>query len=200
MAIIAMKTMQMEGLIQDTEVVWIDTATAEEAEPTVSTEKLRLRRLRSTACPVEIIKRDNTTTTSLRPESSRGIQVLASIWHSIEIKEDRPLNCIKSPMNRDPLHTATSCTWNTPQGEAFLSPMVQCGPKGLRFLQPVELRIPHVGSQDPQEEWNVSLKTSNEKGQWRQVELTPNGDHPVGVFEQTDKKCRNFLSVFVDHF
>ena len=102
--------------LQDTEVVWIDTATAEEAEQTVSTEKLRLRRLRSTACPVEIIKRDNTTTTSLRPESSRGIQVLASIWHSIEIKEDRPLNCIKSPMNRDPLHTATSCTWNTPQG------------------------------------------------------------------------------------
>jgi len=84
--------------------------------------------------------------------------------------------------------------------------MVQCGPKGLRFLQPVELRIPHVGSQDCQEEWNVSLKTSDERGQWRELEVAPNAEHlSANVNEQieqlnTVKKSRNFLSVFVDHF
>ena len=79
-------------------------------------------------------------------------------------------------------------------GEALLSPLVQCGPKGLRFLQPVELRIPHAGSQDSQEEWNVSLKTSNERGQWREIGVAPT--------EPTEQlgNSRKFLSVFVDHF
>jgi len=139
---------------------------------------------------------------------------VASTWLNIAIKEDRPLNCIKNQLN----HEVTSCTWNTPPGEALLSPLVQCGPKGLRFLQPVELRIPHAGSRDPREEWNVSLKTSNERGQWREIETAPNAttttnnatnatnaDHPPAVNEQTEqlnttKKSRNFLSVFVDHF
>jgi len=80
------------------------------------------------------------------------------------------------------------------KGEALLSPLVQCGPKGLRFLQPVELRIPHAGSQDSQEEWNVSLKTSNERGQWREIGVAPT--------EPTEQlgNSRKFLSVFVDHF
>lgn len=94
-------------------------------------------------------------------------------------------------------------------GEALLSPLVQCGPKGLRFLQPVELRIPHDGGSRAHSSgrWNVSLKTSNELGQWRQIELPQRGDddhqqRPQIQSEQSDdaKKSRNHLSVFVDHF
>ncbi|XP_045029433.1 tight junction protein ZO-1 isoform X3 [Daphnia magna] len=95
------------------------------------------------------------------------------------------------------------------KGEALLSPLVQCGPKGLRFLQPVELRIPHDGGSRAHSSgrWNVSLKTSNELGQWRQIELPQRGDddhqqRPQIQSEQSDdaKKSRNHLSVFVDHF
>lgn len=95
-------------------------------------------------------------------------------------------------------------------GEALLSPLVQCGPKGLRFLQPVELRIPHDGGSraNSSGRWNVSLKASNELGQWRQIELPQRGgsdDHEQRTqvqLEQSDdaKNCRNHLSVFVDHF
>jgi hypothetical protein len=92
-------------------------------------------------------------------------------------------------------------------GEALLSPLVQCGPKGLRFLQPVELRIPHDGGSraNSSGRWNVSLKASNELGQWRQIELPQRGndDHEQRAqSEQLDdaKNSRNHLSVFVDHF
>lgn len=97
-------------------------------------------------------------------------------------------------------------------GEALLSPLVQCGPKGLRFLSPVELRIPHDGGSraNSSGRWNVSLKASNELGQWRQIELpqrrgsSGGEDHERLEFqsEQLDdaKNNRNHLSVFVDHF
>lgn len=75
----------------------------------------------------------------------------------------------------------------------MLSPLVQCGPKGLRFLKPVELRIPHQAKSG---RWNVSLKASNELGQWRQISQ-PGDERP----DSDDAKySRNYLSAFVDHF
>ena len=99
-------------------------------------------------------------------------------------------------------------------GEALLSPLVQCGPKGLRFLQPVELRIPHAGGsrRTSSGKWNVSLKASNEMGQWRQIDLPQRGEYDpeyedddgLGELHESKqedaKNFRNHLSVFVDRF
>ncbi|OBS58264.1 hypothetical protein A6R68_10611, partial [Neotoma lepida] len=35
------------------------------------------------------------------------------------------------------------------KGETLLSPLVMCGPHGLKFLKPVELRLPHCASMTP---------------------------------------------------
>ncbi len=102
-------------------------------------------------------------------------------------------------------------------GEALLSPLVQCGPKGLRFLKPVELRIPHAGGSRGGRtgRWNVSLKASNEMGQWRQIDLPQHStssvdgcDDPRTILEDVNelddeeeaKNSRHHLSVFVNHF
>lgn len=68
---------------------------------------------------------------------------------------------------------------------------MQCGPKGLRFLKPVELRIPHDGGA----RWSVSLKASNEHGQWRCISQLGEDAAPT-----PDEPSRNYLSAFVDHF
>ena len=35
-----------------------------------------------------------------------------------------------------------------------------CGPHGLKFLQPVELRLPHCASVNP-DSWSFALKSSD---------------------------------------
>jgi hypothetical protein len=45
-------------------------------------------------------------------------------------------------------------------GETLLSPLVMCGPHGLRFLKPVELRLPHCASMTP-DGWSFALKSSD---------------------------------------
>jgi hypothetical protein len=45
-------------------------------------------------------------------------------------------------------------------GETLLSPLVMCGPHGLKFLQPVELQLPHCASVNP-ESWSFALKSSD---------------------------------------
>lgn len=45
-------------------------------------------------------------------------------------------------------------------GETLLSPLVMCGPHGLKFLQPVELRLPHCASVNP-DSWSFALKSSD---------------------------------------
>ncbi|GLD47421.1 tight junction protein ZO-1-like isoform X6 [Lates japonicus] len=39
--------------------------------------------------------------------------------------------------------TTASCHLDKEKGETLLSPLVMCGPHGLKFLKPVELRLPH---------------------------------------------------------
>ncbi|BFZ25795.1 hypothetical protein BsWGS_28834 [Bradybaena similaris] len=48
---------------------------------------------------------------------------------------------------------------DTEKGETLLSPLVMCGPHGTQFLKPVELRLPHSASANP-ESWSFALKSS----------------------------------------
>lgn len=45
-------------------------------------------------------------------------------------------------------------------GETLLSPLVMCGPHGLKFMKPVELKLPHSAS-NTQEGWEFNLKSSD---------------------------------------
>lgn len=54
------------------------------------------------------------------------------------------------------------------RGERLLSPMVMCGPHGLRFNHPVELRLPHCASMTP-DGWSFALKSSDNDDAANQV-------------------------------
>ncbi|XP_074090354.1 tight junction protein 1 isoform X7 [Macrotis lagotis] len=60
------------------------------------------------------------------------------------------------------------------KGETLLSPLVMCGPHGLKFLKPVELRLPHC---DPKA--------------WQNKSLPGDPNYLVGA---------NCVSVLIDHF
>ncbi|CAG2104772.1 unnamed protein product, partial [Medioppia subpectinata] len=83
------------------------------------------------------------------------------------------------------------------KGETLMSPIVMCGPHGLRFEVPVELRLPHCASVNP-EGWAFALKSSDtnngEPSEWQNVTLGTDD----GI---TSSKLDNrFVSVLVDHF
>ena len=44
-------------------------------------------------------------------------------------------------------------------GETLLSPLVMCGPHGLKFRKPIELRLPHKGASN--DSMAFSLKSSD---------------------------------------
>jgi len=77
------------------------------------------------------------------------------------------------------------------KGETVLSPLVMCGPHGLQFLKPVELRLPHSAAENP-DSWNFSLKSSSEMGQgdWQSVNLS----------NLKTEGNTSTVSVMVDHF
>ncbi|CAD6184962.1 unnamed protein product [Caenorhabditis auriculariae] len=61
------------------------------------------------------------------------------------------------------------------KGETLLSPLVMCGPQGLKFLKQCELRLPHTGGNSTENEpsqWSFSLK-AGEGGQWKHMEIEP---------------------------
>lgn len=80
-------------------------------------------------------------------------------------------------------------------GETLLSPLVMCGPHGLQFARPVELRLPHAASVSPNT-WSFALKSSDtptgQPAQWTNMSLAdaPHTSH-IGA---------NCVSVLVDHF
>ena len=45
------------------------------------------------------------------------------------------------------------------KGELLMNPIVMCGPRGIRFLKPIELQIPHFISIDGQS-WSYAFKAS----------------------------------------
>ncbi|XP_061887218.1 tight junction protein ZO-1 isoform X18 [Entelurus aequoreus] len=67
------------------------------------------------------------------------------------------------------------------KGETLLSPLVMCGPHGLKFLKPVELRLPHCASMTP----------DGEPKSWQNKTLPGDPNYMVGA---------NCVSVLIDHF
>ncbi|CAE1291025.1 TJP1 [Acanthosepion pharaonis] len=83
------------------------------------------------------------------------------------------------------------------KGETLLSPLVMCGPHGLKFQQPVELRLPHCASVNP-DSWSFALKSSDSPTghptQWQNMTL-------AGIDGVAHGKVgKNSVSVLVDHF
>ncbi|KAL1007169.1 hypothetical protein UPYG_G00082940 [Umbra pygmaea] len=80
------------------------------------------------------------------------------------------------------------------KGETLLSPLVMCGPHGLKFLKPVELRLPHCASMTP-DGWSFALKSSDsssgEPKSWQNQSLPGDPNYLVGA---------NCVSVLIDHF
>ncbi|XP_070178926.1 tight junction protein ZO-1-like isoform X3 [Littorina saxatilis] len=83
------------------------------------------------------------------------------------------------------------------KGETLLSPLVMCGPHGLSFNKPVELRLPHSASVNP-ESWSFALKSSDSPSgqptQWQNVTLAGSEGVAQGHVNQSS------VSVMVDHF
>ncbi|XP_023220297.1 tight junction protein ZO-1-like [Centruroides sculpturatus] len=83
------------------------------------------------------------------------------------------------------------------KGETLLSPLVMCGPPGLHFDVPIQLKMPHCASVNP-ENWSFSLKASDTPDgrpiEWRNVTL----DHEDGKTESSVDD--NFVTISVDHF
>ncbi|KJH48283.1 PDZ/DHR/GLGF domain protein [Dictyocaulus viviparus] len=77
------------------------------------------------------------------------------------------------------------------KGETLLSPLVMCGPQGLNFLTPCELRLPHCGPMEPDGQWSFSLK-AGEGGEWQHMDVQPH--------KATDSSDKPFLSVLITHF
>uniref|UniRef100_A0A8C2XE11 Tight junction protein 1 n=1 Tax=Cyclopterus lumpus TaxID=8103 RepID=A0A8C2XE11_CYCLU len=67
------------------------------------------------------------------------------------------------------------------KGETLLSPLVMCGPHGLKFLKPVELRLPHCASMTP----------DGDPKSWQNKSLPGDPNYLVGA---------NCVSVLIDHF
>uniref|UniRef100_A0A8C2G0Y4 Zona occludens protein 1 n=1 Tax=Cyprinus carpio TaxID=7962 RepID=A0A8C2G0Y4_CYPCA len=67
------------------------------------------------------------------------------------------------------------------KGETLLSPLVMCGPHGLKFLKPVELRLPHCASMTPDADPKC----------WQNKCLPGDPNYLVGA---------NCVSVLIDHF
>ncbi|XP_042199050.1 tight junction protein ZO-1 isoform X5 [Callorhinchus milii] len=80
------------------------------------------------------------------------------------------------------------------KGETLLSPLVMCGPHGLKFLKPVELRLPHCASMTP-DGWSFALKSSDSSSgdpkSWQNKSLPSDSNYHVGA---------NCVSVLIDHF
>ncbi|KAG8144855.1 hypothetical protein E2320_013264 [Naja naja] len=78
--------------------------------------------------------------------------------------------------------------------KTLLSPLVMCGPHGLKFLKPVELRLPHCASMTP-DGWSFALKSSDSSSgdpkTWQNKSLPGDPNYLVGA---------NCVSVLIDHF
>ncbi|CAB3410918.1 unnamed protein product [Caenorhabditis bovis] len=73
------------------------------------------------------------------------------------------------------------------KGETLLSPLVMCGPQGLKFEKQCELRMPHTGV-EADGQWSFSLKTG-EGGEWKHMDI-----------DDASKNDDRFLRVPITHF
>lgn len=85
------------------------------------------------------------------------------------------------------------------KGETLLSPLVLCGPQGIKFQLPVELRLPHSADKNS-DKWTFALKSSNdaaagsEHNSWQTQNLDniPPSPNPNGQ--------QSSVSILVDQF
>jgi ZU5 domain. len=92
-------------------------------------------------------------------------------------------------------------------GETLLSPLVLCGPHGLKFCRPVELRLPHWATCEPSDQTSdtnhrprsFALKSGETSGgqlgrpsSWQSV--------PIDTGGPATSIGSNSVSVLVDHF
>ncbi|CAL1548287.1 unnamed protein product [Lymnaea stagnalis] len=86
---------------------------------------------------------------------------------------------------------------DTEKGETLLSPLVMCGPHGIQFKKPVELRLPHCASANP-ESWSFALKSSDSPSgkttEWQNMTLAGSEGVSKGRVDQSS------VSILVDHF
>ncbi|XP_053594101.1 tight junction protein ZO-1 isoform X2 [Microplitis demolitor] len=71
------------------------------------------------------------------------------------------------------------------KGESLMSPLIECGPRGIKFNKPIELRIPHNGT--PQHK--LILKTANNEdldNSWSDIKIP--------------EACGEYIYVKLDHF
>lgn len=86
------------------------------------------------------------------------------------------------------------------KGETLLSPLVMCGPHGLKFKKPVELLLPHRASLNGQISFktktspDLSTGTSRDGPEWRNMTLVAVDGVSQGRVDN------NTVSVMVDHF
>uniref|UniRef100_A0A8C4NF25 Tight junction protein 1a n=2 Tax=Eptatretus burgeri TaxID=7764 RepID=A0A8C4NF25_EPTBU len=85
-------------------------------------------------------------------------------------------------------------TLDKDKGETLLSPLVMCGPHGLKFLKPVELRLPHCAAMSP-DGWSFALKSSEsalgDPRRWPSMVLPGDPNYNIST---------NSVSVLIDHF
>ncbi|XP_067130585.1 tight junction protein ZO-1-like isoform X2 [Centruroides vittatus] len=83
------------------------------------------------------------------------------------------------------------------KGETLLSPLVLCGPPGLKFGLPVELRLPHCVSIHPHN-WSFALKSSDapngKPSEWQNISLDSKSEIDRSYIQD------GYVSVLVDHF
>jgi len=83
-------------------------------------------------------------------------------------------------------------------GETLLSPLVMCGPHGLSFKKPIELRLPHKGNSG--DGMTFSLKSSDspvgDPSKWKNINLGGRDLDASRAYQVTD----DTVSVLVDHF
>ncbi|CAF0817936.1 unnamed protein product [Didymodactylos carnosus] len=90
-------------------------------------------------------------------------------------------------------------TFNQKHGERLLSPIVMCGPHGIKFLKPVELLLPHCAGNDAQELALMLHGTNNVIPTDNRLTVSDTnsiGGKLTGINHVTSSN----VSILVDHF
>jgi tight junction protein 1 len=79
------------------------------------------------------------------------------------------------------------------KGEPLTNPIVMCGPRGIKFLKPIELVIPHFITLDGQS-WSYAFKTAEPNGSFSEDPYSWN------VLRFHKKTLINSVTVLLDSF
>lgn len=103
------------------------------------------------------------------------------VSQSIYFKVCKPEGALGGPLDQE-------------KGETQLSPLVLCGPQGLKFQLPVELRLPHTAGQGS-DSWNFTLKSANHTSASSQLD-----SNWQSVSLDSRQQTSDFVPILVDHF